>query len=183
MRPGGEMTLDHGANGRYRTVFVDVEAPHRLSYRWAEGFPDTRATPDNSTLVEFTIIAVSAHETPLQVVESGFATLVVPAGREWVSFEGHSRGWTDVLAKAAAYAEGRDAAPGWCVASATVASGATSFALRQFSRRRVGSMTWPPRGSTASSPSKRPRSRREPGSLSTVRLGEERRHVTGRHRG
>ena len=111
LRPGGEMVLDHGTNGRYRTVFVEVDAPRRLSYRWAEGYPETRATPDNSTLVEFTITPVSEHETRLEVVESGFATLVVPEGREWVSYEGHHRGWSDVLAKAAAYAEGRDLTP------------------------------------------------------------------------
>lgn len=111
LRPGGEMVLDHGANGRYRTVFVEVDPPHRLSYWWAEGYPDKLATEASSTLVEFTITSVSARETRLAVVESGFRTLVVPEGREWVSYESHNRGWTDVLAKAAAYAEGRDLTP------------------------------------------------------------------------
>ncbi len=111
LRPGGEMVLDHGANGRYRTVFVEVEPPHRLSYRWAEGYPDQLATEVNSTLVEFTLTSVSQRETRLTVVESGFETLVVPVGREWISYESHNRGWTDVLAKAAAYAEGRDSTP------------------------------------------------------------------------
>ncbi|MBW4076988.1 MAG: polyketide cyclase [Acidobacteria bacterium] len=108
LRPGGEMVLDHGANGRYRTVFVEVDPPHRLSYRWAEGYPDTLASETNSTLVEFTITPLSEHETRLAVVESGFSTLVVPEGREWISYEGHNRGWTDALANACAYAEGRD---------------------------------------------------------------------------
>jgi len=111
LRPGGEMVLDHGSNGRYRTVFVEVDPPRKLSYRWAEGYPNTLANETNSTLVEFTITPLSENETRLAVVESGFGTLVVPEGREWVSYEGHSRGWSDVLAKAAAYAERRDSTP------------------------------------------------------------------------
>jgi uncharacterized protein YndB with AHSA1/START domain len=111
LRPGGEMTLDHGSNGRYRTVFVEVDRPRRLSYWWAEGYPDQLATDASSTLVEFTITAVSERETRLTVVESGFATLVVPADREWISHESHSKGWPDILAKVAAFAEGRDSTP------------------------------------------------------------------------
>lgn len=108
LRPGGEMLLDHGGHGRYRTVFVEVDPPRRLSYRWAEGHPDTLATDVNSTLVEFTVVPVSERETRLTVVESGFSTLVSPAGREFVSYESHDEGWPHILAKVAAYAEGRD---------------------------------------------------------------------------
>jgi uncharacterized protein YndB with AHSA1/START domain len=111
LRPGGEMVLDHGPNGHYRTVFVEVDPPHRLSYRWAEGYPDVLATEASSTLVEFTITPISEHETRLTVVESGFGALVVPEGREWISRENHAKGWPDVLATAAACAEGRDPAP------------------------------------------------------------------------
>lgn len=111
LRPGGEMVLNHGKNGLYRTVFVEVDRPRRLSYWWAEGYPGELATDASATLVEFTISQVSELETRLAVVESGFATLVLPVGREWVSFEGHSRGWPDVLAKIGAYAEGRDSTP------------------------------------------------------------------------
>lgn len=111
LRPGGEMLLEHGAHGRYRTVFVEVDPPRRLSYRWAEGYPDTLATEASSTLVEFTLTPISEHETRLTVVESGFASLVVPAGREFVSYEGHAGGWPQILAKLAACAEGRDATP------------------------------------------------------------------------
>jgi len=111
LRPGGEMVLNHGKNGRYRTVFVEVDPPRRLSFRWAEGYPDVRATEASSTLVEFTIAEISELETRLAVVESGFATLVVPEDRGWISFESHSKGWPDILAKAAGYAEGRDVTP------------------------------------------------------------------------
>lgn len=111
LRPGGEMILDHGSNGQYRTVFVEVDPPRHLSYRWAEGYPDTLATDVSSTLVEFTITSISEHETRLVVAESGFATLVVPAGREWISFDSHSKGWPEILSKVAAYTEGRDSTP------------------------------------------------------------------------
>ncbi len=63
LRPGGEMVLDHGSNGHYRTVFVEVDRPHRLSYRWAEGYPDVLATEASSTLVEFTITSISERES------------------------------------------------------------------------------------------------------------------------
>lgn len=105
------MVLDHGSNGQYRTVFVVVDPPRRLSFRWAEGYPGQLATETSSTLVEFTLEPVSKTQTRLYVVESGFADLTLPAGREWGSFEGHSRGWPDVLGKIAAYSEGRDSTP------------------------------------------------------------------------
>jgi uncharacterized protein YndB with AHSA1/START domain len=111
LRPGGEMVLDHGRNGRYRTVFLEVDPPRRLSYRWAEGYPGALATDASSTLVEFTVTPVSESETRLTVVESGFSTLVVPEGREWISHESHSQGWPGILAKVAECAEGREVAP------------------------------------------------------------------------
>ena len=111
LRPGGEMTLDHGAHGRYRAVVVEVDPPHRFSYRWAAGYPEVKATEASSTLVEFTLTSVGPELTRLRVVESGFADLVVPEGREWMNYENHLRGWNDVLAKAAGYAEGRDLTP------------------------------------------------------------------------
>lgn len=105
------MVLDHGSNGRYRTVFVEVDPPRRLSFLWAEGYPGELASEVSSTLVEFTLTPLSERETRLDVVESGFAELVVPSGREWISYESHSQGWPDILAKVAAYAEGRDSTP------------------------------------------------------------------------
>lgn len=105
------MTLDHGAHGRYQAVFVEVDPPRRLSYRWAEGYPEALATDVSSTLIEFTVTPLSENETRLTVVESGFAALVVPGGREFVSFEGHSEGWPRILATLAECAEGRDPRP------------------------------------------------------------------------
>src|ERR1700760_80299 len=71
LRAGGEMTLDHGVHGTYRTVIVEVDPPRHSAYRWAAGFPDELATEDNSTLVEFDLVPTAAG-TLLKVTESGF---------------------------------------------------------------------------------------------------------------
>jgi uncharacterized protein YndB with AHSA1/START domain len=97
LRPGGIMVLDHGSHGRYSTRLVDVSPPHVLSYRWAASYPGVVADENNSTLVEFTLTPTS-DGTLLQVVESGFATLDIPEGREEsAGFDNHSGGWSEVL--------------------------------------------------------------------------------------
>jgi uncharacterized protein YndB with AHSA1/START domain len=97
LRPGGIMMLDHGENGRYPTRIEKVDPPHYFAYRWASAFPGGTTTDKNSTLVEFTLTADGDH-TRLNLIESGFSSLVIPAGREdAASYEGHSSGWTDVL--------------------------------------------------------------------------------------
>jgi uncharacterized protein YndB with AHSA1/START domain len=107
LRPGGIMTLDHGEHGQYRTRFVEVSPPHVLSYRWAAGFPDQLPDETNSTLVEFTLAPTSTGTT-LRVVESGFASLEMPPDRERLAgFDDHTRGWPEVLQRAADQAEGR----------------------------------------------------------------------------
>jgi uncharacterized protein YndB with AHSA1/START domain len=111
LRPGGVMVLDHGEHGRYPTLIVNVDPPHAFSYRWASAYPGITATEDNSTLVEFSLQA-AADGTLLRVVESGFDTLVIPAGREdSAGFESHAQGWAGVVVKLGEYAENRDAAP------------------------------------------------------------------------
>ena len=96
LRPGGIMVLDHSAHGVFPTRIVKVDPPHYFSYRWASAFPGQEATDANSTLVEFTLTPVGA-QTRLNLVESGFASLVIPPGREDASYESHSQGWTGVL--------------------------------------------------------------------------------------
>jgi uncharacterized protein YndB with AHSA1/START domain len=111
LRPGGVMVLDHGEHGRYPTLIIDVDPPRAFSYRWAAGYPGITATEDNSTLVEFSLEA-SADGTLLRVVESGFDTLVIPAGREdSAGFESHAQGWAGVVVKLGDYAENRDVSP------------------------------------------------------------------------
>jgi uncharacterized protein YndB with AHSA1/START domain len=111
LRPGGLMLLDHGAYGSYSTLIVKVDPPRAFSYRWASAYPDVVATPDNSTLVEFTLEPADGG-TVLRVVESGFDAIQIPAARlESAGFESHSQGWSGVIEKVGAYAEGRDESP------------------------------------------------------------------------
>jgi uncharacterized protein YndB with AHSA1/START domain len=111
LRPGGVMVLDHSEHGTYPTVIVKVDPPRAFSYRWASAYPGVVATEENSTLVEFTLDPTPGG-TLLRVVESGFDTLVIPAGREGsAGFESHSEGWTGVVAKLGEYAEGGEVSP------------------------------------------------------------------------
>ena len=98
LRPGGIMVADHGEHGTFPARIEKIDPPHYLSYRWATGYPGQETTDDNSTLVEFTL-APDGTGTRLRLTESGFASLVIPAGREGnASYESHLSGWTDVLA-------------------------------------------------------------------------------------
>jgi uncharacterized protein YndB with AHSA1/START domain len=111
LRPGGLMLLDHGEHGSYSTLIVKVDPPRAFSYRWASAYPDVVATSNNSTLVEFTLEPADGG-TVLRVVESGFDAIQIPAARlESAGFESHSQGWSGVIEKVGAYAEGRDESP------------------------------------------------------------------------
>jgi uncharacterized protein YndB with AHSA1/START domain len=93
LRPGGLLLLD--SESKHATLparIVTVDPPHVFSYRWAEAYPGSEPTEENSTLVEFRLTS-DGDATVLQVTESGYANLVIPTGREYVGFESHSRGW------------------------------------------------------------------------------------------
>jgi uncharacterized protein YndB with AHSA1/START domain len=97
LRPGGLMYLDHGEYGTFPVRFEKIDPPRTLSYRWASAYPGEEADDTNSTLVEFTL-APDGDGTRLRLVESGFASLTIPAHRQaTASFESHSAGWTEVL--------------------------------------------------------------------------------------
>ena len=111
LRPGGIMVIDHGEHGRYLASLVDVAPPHLLSYRWAASFPDVVADETNSTLVEFTLTA-TATGTSLRVVESGFAALAIPRGREEsAGYKSHADGWTGMLERVGDFVVGKPVAP------------------------------------------------------------------------
>jgi uncharacterized protein YndB with AHSA1/START domain len=105
LRPGGVMVLDHGEYGTFPTTIVTVDPPRTFSYRWASAYPGEEATEDNSTLVEFTL-ANDGDGTRLRMVETGFATLTIPATRlSTAGYDSHSAGWTEVLEKLRRYTE------------------------------------------------------------------------------
>lgn len=93
LRQGGLLVLAQEAKeATLRARIVTVDKPNVFSYRWAEAFPDSEPTEENSTLVEFRLTS-DATSTRLRVTESGYANLVIPTGREYVGPESHSRGW------------------------------------------------------------------------------------------
>ncbi|MFJ8672618.1 SRPBCC family protein [Streptomyces sp. NPDC093589] len=105
LRPGGVMYLDHGEYGQFPTTIVKVDPPHFFSYRWASAFPGEVAVEGNSTLVEFTLTP-EGDGTHLRVVETGFAALTIPEGRQaTASYESHSGGWTGQVDNIRQYAE------------------------------------------------------------------------------
>jgi uncharacterized protein YndB with AHSA1/START domain len=93
LRPGGLLLLDQESKqATLPARIVTVDPPHVFSYQWAEAYPGAEPTEENSTLVEFRLTS-DGDATVLRVTESGYANLVIPAGREYVGFESHSRGW------------------------------------------------------------------------------------------
>ncbi len=105
LRSGGVMVLDHGEHGVFPTRIVKVDPLHYFSYRWASAFPGEEATDANSTLVEFTLTPENG-QTRLTLVETGFASLVIPPDRyDSASHESHSGGWPDALEALRGFAE------------------------------------------------------------------------------
>ncbi|ANW17924.1 SRPBCC family protein [Streptomyces clavuligerus] len=105
LRAGGTMLLDHGEYGQFPTTVVEVEPPHRFSYRWASAHPGEQAVPGNSTLVEFTLTP-EGEGTRLRVTESGFTALEIPEERrETASYESHDGGWAGQVENIRDYTE------------------------------------------------------------------------------
>jgi uncharacterized protein YndB with AHSA1/START domain len=91
LRPGGEMVMRWEEHGTAYGRVVDVEAPHRFSYRWGDSPELTE-----STLVEFTV-ADAPEGTLLRVRESGFASTK--------QFEDNTEGWRIEIGHLVEYAE------------------------------------------------------------------------------
>jgi uncharacterized protein YndB with AHSA1/START domain len=106
LRPGGEMTLRWVEHGTGKARIVDVEPPHRFSYRWAAIREHWGEDPDdrNSTLVEFTLDG-EGDGTRLKVVESGFDALDGSDEQRRTAFEGNSEGWEIQLGNVKGYAQ------------------------------------------------------------------------------
>jgi uncharacterized protein YndB with AHSA1/START domain len=100
------MVMRWAEHGVGRARIVDLDPPHRFSYRWAAIREHWGEEPDesNSTLVEFTL-AEEGHGTRLRVVESGFDALDGTDDQRREAFEGNSEGWEIQLGNVAKYSE------------------------------------------------------------------------------
>jgi uncharacterized protein YndB with AHSA1/START domain len=108
LRPGGAMAISWEKHGTVRARVERVE-PHRLfSYRWGS---EMGAEPEDgaSTLVEFTL-EPDGDGTLLRVVESGFASLDVPADDRERRIRENTGGWEEQLRNVAEYARSEAAA-------------------------------------------------------------------------
>jgi len=108
LRPGGAGTLfwdEKATCAESATAHLRVEAvepPHRFAFRW--DFPqDAEPGPDNSLLVEFTLVA-EGDSTRLRLVESGFDVLDRPADTKARYIDDHDHGWDLHLARLREYA-------------------------------------------------------------------------------
>lgn len=104
LRPGGALRLRWERHGTVHGRVEQVEAPHRIVFRWLAGAGrDEEPVPGNSTCVEFTLRA-DGDRTVLRVVEEGFAGLdLAEEGRE-ERREGNVEGWRMELDELVAYA-------------------------------------------------------------------------------
>lgn len=105
LQPGGELRLrweKHGeAVGRVETV----AAPTTFAFRWL--LPEhatAAATPETSTLVEFTL-APAGGGTRLSVVETGFSGLAISDAARAQRLASNTEGWTKKVVELAEHAE------------------------------------------------------------------------------
>jgi uncharacterized protein YndB with AHSA1/START domain len=92
LRPGGEATFDWPEHGGPARAWIErVEPPGFLAYRWVRSVGEEQRK-DNSTLVEFILVAEGDH-TRLRVVESGFQELTWPEGKKATYFGENTQGW------------------------------------------------------------------------------------------
>lgn len=95
LRPGGSATFRWQEHGAFPIAIERVE-PHRFfSWRWSQEV-NTAPQSGKSTLVEFTLTP-EGSQTRLRVVESGFASLDMPAEEQTRNWEMNTQGWHDEL--------------------------------------------------------------------------------------
>ena len=90
-REGDLVVVDDPRYGRYPILPVSTDAPRHASYR-SSAFPGQAPGEGGSTLVEF-FLTEQGGGTLLRVVESGFASLAMPADRRAAAVEGNVEGW------------------------------------------------------------------------------------------
>jgi uncharacterized protein YndB with AHSA1/START domain len=107
-----ELTWRDEASGRVDVVpitVVDVEPPHRFSFRWTQG-RDEVATPSNSLLVTFEL-SPSGGGTVLRLTETGFRERGWEIAVLEEAYQDHVTGWDFYLPRIAERAVRQVAAP------------------------------------------------------------------------
>jgi uncharacterized protein YndB with AHSA1/START domain len=100
LRPGGALVMEWAEHGTGYAQIDRVDEPTFFSFRWGLE-PGARPAPGEETLVEFTLTP-EADGTRLQVVESGFSKLDLPAEKQEWHRERNVDGWRQVLEAVAA---------------------------------------------------------------------------------
>jgi uncharacterized protein YndB with AHSA1/START domain len=108
LRPGGAMALRWEEHGTVRARVERVDPPRVFAYRWASRM-EVEPEAGASTLVEL-FLEPAEDGTLLRVVESGFASLDVPAGERERKATGNGDGWDHELRDLADYARSEVAA-------------------------------------------------------------------------
>jgi uncharacterized protein YndB with AHSA1/START domain len=107
-----ELTWRDEASGRVDVVpitVVDVQPPHRFSFRWTQGQGEV-PTPSNSLLVTFEL-SPSGAGTVLRLTESGFRERGWDIAKLEEAYRDHVTGWDYYLPRIAACAARQVAAP------------------------------------------------------------------------
>jgi len=88
------VVVDYPPHGRFPVLQQSSDAPRHVAFRSA--FPGQATEEGTSTLVEF-FLTEKGGGTLLRVVESGFASLSIPAERRAAAIEDNIEGWEQQL--------------------------------------------------------------------------------------
>ena len=107
LRPGGRFTCTWSEHGTVNAIVERVDWPRTVAYRWARPL-GAEVKPDNSTLVEFTLLP-DGTGTRLRVVESGFRNLDLSDEEREKYAAGNVEGWKQELDELIGYVARRAA--------------------------------------------------------------------------
>lgn len=107
LRLGGVVTLRWDQYGTFHGVIEQLAPMSRFAVRWSLD-PDIPPTPGRSTLVEFTLQPETSG-VRVQVVESGFSQLAIPADEQEARRNDNIGGWIVELGELRTLAEQRTA--------------------------------------------------------------------------
>jgi uncharacterized protein YndB with AHSA1/START domain len=95
--PGHVVTRETEKWGKYHVEVVRVDPKTYAAFRWASHESGAELTPGTTTLVEFQV-EPTADAVQVTVVESGFASVDLPADVRETAFQGNTGGWEEEMA-------------------------------------------------------------------------------------